>query len=83
CLDNAAYLAAKLQALGVELVASPELAVVTFHAKDPRRLQAALQDRGFRVNVVPRHKAIRIVVNPHVTRLRLDAFLVALAKVLP
>ncbi|HEX9710497.1 MAG TPA: tyrosine decarboxylase MfnA [Candidatus Thermoplasmatota archaeon] len=78
CLDNAAYLAAHLQALGVELCASPELAVVTFRARDPRRLQAALAERGFRLNVVPRLVALRIVVNPHVTRDDLDRFLAAL-----
>lgn len=75
CLDNAAYLAARLQRMGVELAASPELAVVTFHAKDPAGLRDRLQDRGWSVNVIPRFSAIRIVVNPHVTRSVLDAFI--------
>ena len=35
CLDNAAYLAAQLPEMGVELVASPELAVVTFRTDEP------------------------------------------------
>ncbi len=82
CLDNAAYLAARLQALGVELVAAPELTVVTFRARDPRALQAALRAEGFGLNVVPRHKALRVVVNPHVTREALDRFLAALERVL-
>ncbi|HUR61839.1 MAG TPA: tyrosine decarboxylase MfnA [Candidatus Thermoplasmatota archaeon] len=75
CLDNAAWLAARLPEVGVELVASPELGVVTFHAKDPRALREALQGKGWSVNVVPRYKAIRIVANPHVTKAHLKRFL--------
>lgn len=81
CLDNATYLAARLQGLGIELVAAPELAVVTFRADDPTGLAAALRAKGFGVNVVPRLAAIRIVVNPHVTRKVLDKFLRALQEV--
>ncbi|MCA1820048.1 MAG: tyrosine decarboxylase MfnA, partial [Halobacteriales archaeon] len=81
CLDNAAYLAAQLPEMGVELVASPELAVVTFRAgsgpEAARRLIARLSERGFRLNHVPRYKALRVVCNPHVTRERIDRFLKA------
>ena len=79
CLDNAVYLAAKLRTLGVELVAQPELAVVTFRHADPAAVQKRLEAQGFRVNLVTRMGAIRVVVNPHVTRAALDRFL----KVLP
>lgn len=82
CLDNAAYLGAQLPEMGVELVASPELAVVTFRAPSgpdaARRLQAKLAAKGFRLNHVPRFKALRVVCNPHVTRDRIDKFLRAL-----
>lgn len=78
CLDNAAYLAAKLRTLGVELVAQPELAVVTFRHADPAALQERLQAKGFRLNRVSRMGALRLVVNPHVTRKTLDRFLKAL-----
>ncbi len=80
CLDNATYLAAKLQAAGIALVAEPELAVVTFRADDAGALAAALRRKGFGVNVVPRLGAIRVVVNPHVTRAVLDKFLKALRE---
>jgi tyrosine decarboxylase/aspartate 1-decarboxylase len=80
CLDNAAYLAANLQEMGIELAASPETTVVTFKADDPQELALALAGKGFRVNVVPRLQAIRIVVNPHVTRDMLRDFLKALKE---
>lgn len=79
-LDDAAYLAARLPNLGLELAASPELTVVTFRADNPQQLQKQLQERGWSVNVVPRLQAIRIVVNPHVTRPILDRFLKTLSE---
>lgn len=81
CLDNAAYLAANLQEMGVELAASPETAVVTFRSDDPQGLARQLEAKGFRVNIVPRLSAIRIVVNPHVTRDTVRRFLDALKEV--
>jgi len=80
CLQNARRLADGLRRLGFTLVAEPELTVVTFQAKDPRRLAERMRARGFGLNVVPRFQAIRIVVNPHVTRAVVDRFLGALAK---
>lgn len=81
CLDNATFLAAQLQAMGIELVAEPDLAVVTFRTEDPGALAAELRSKGFGVNVVPRLKGIRIVCNPHVTRRVLQKFLSALREV--
>jgi tyrosine decarboxylase/aspartate 1-decarboxylase len=81
CLDNAAYLAAQLQAMGIELAASPELTVVTFRSDEPDALQSLLEGKGFRLNVVPRLSALRIVVNPHVTRRVIERFLQALREV--
>ncbi|MEK6975411.1 MAG: tyrosine decarboxylase MfnA [Candidatus Thermoplasmatota archaeon] len=80
CLDNAAFLAAQLQEMGVEPIAEPELGVVTFRADDPAGLAAQLRAKGFGVNVVPRLSGIRIVVNPHVTRKTLVRFLAALRE---
>ena len=82
CLDNAAYLAAQLQSMGVELVASPELGVVTFRAGNPQALRAALQEKGWSVNIVPRYQAIRIVANPHVHKDHLRRFLADLKATL-
>ncbi len=79
-LDNATFLAARLQAMGIALVAQPELNVVTFYADEPEALSARLQAGGFRVNIVPRFGAIRIVVGPHVTRHVVERFLVKLSE---
>ena len=83
CLDNAALLAAKLPELGCELVASPELAVVTFRLGDADTTAKRLAEKGFRVNIVPRFGALRVVVQPHVTRKAIHAFLEAVEAILP
>ncbi len=51
---------------------------MAFKSDDPDELSRTLAAKGFRVNVVPRLSAIRIVVNPHVTRDILKRFLKAL-----
>lgn len=85
-LGDAAWLADQLTLRGLELVAKPELNVVTFrapkHAGSAEDLAAGLEKSGFRVNVVPRFDAIRIVVMPHVQRPSLEALLAALDKIL-
>lgn len=81
CLDNATFLAAQLQAMGIEVVAEPELGVVTFRADDLQAMAAQLREKGFGVNIVPRLGGIRIVCNPHVTRENLTRFLKTLREI--
>lgn len=68
-------LADGLTAAGAELVAEPELNLLTFRYKDAHQTHARLAEAGFRLNVVPRFQALRIVVNPHVTDPVADRFL--------
>jgi tyrosine decarboxylase / aspartate 1-decarboxylase len=81
CLDNTTYLAAQLQRLGIEPVAPPETNVLAFRSGNAKALQVALQQRGFRLNLLPRLGALRVVVGPHVTRKTLDRLLAALHEV--
>ncbi len=67
CLSTARVLADGLRVLGAEVVAGPELNVVTFRLGNPEETARRLTQEGFRLNVVPRFDALRIVVNPHVT----------------
>jgi tyrosine decarboxylase/aspartate 1-decarboxylase len=78
CMKLSRWLAAGLEKKGYELVAQPDLTVVTFRAENPVALQESLSNAGIRVNVVPRFGAIRIVVNPHVTKAALQKLLDAL-----
>lgn len=78
CFEVRDHLVAGLASKGVELVAAPELNVVTFHDAEPEATQARLAQAGVRVNIVPRFQAIRIVVGPHVTKAAIDRLLEAL-----
>lgn len=80
CLGNTERLAEGLRKQGWDLVAEPELNVVTFRVADPERMLQDLERKGLRVNVVPRLQAIRIVLNPHVTRDAVDRLLGALGE---
>lgn len=79
-LENARYLANGLRKMGVELVAEPELGVVTFRDPDAPGLAARLRAEGYSLNVVPRYQALRVVVNPHVERANLTYFLKVLKR---
>ncbi len=77
CMELTRHLAAGIRSRGGELVVEPELNVVTFRAGEAHATAKALAAAGHRVNVVPRLDAMRIVVNPHVTRAAIDGFLAA------
>lgn len=81
CMATTKRLADGIETRGHRLVAPPELNVVTFHADDPERLARRLERRGFRLNIVPRYQALRIVVNPHVSAAAARRFLAALEDV--
>ncbi len=68
CMKVRDDLCERLARHGYELVAEPELNVVTFKVKRAAKRMAALESFGVRVNVVPRFDAVRIVVGPHVTK---------------
>lgn len=80
CMQQTERLASGIRALGMELVAEPELNVVTFAAANPRALQEELAGGGHRLNIVPRLGGLRIVVGPHVDAGTVDAFLSNLAR---
>lgn len=75
CMDVRDHLVRGLKDAGYELIAEPELNVVTFRVEDPMAVSDALTKQGVRVNVIPRFSAIRIVVGPHVTPYAVDRLL--------
>lgn len=81
CLADAAWLREQLDAAGIPQHPT-DLNVVLIRCDEPVAIQDRLTDKGWRVNAVPRHGAIRIVVMPHVERATLEAFLPDLTNVL-
>lgn len=60
----------------------PELNIVAIPTPEPYAVQDDLTRRGWRVNVLPRLGALRIVCMPHVDRAAIDDFLPDLRQVL-
>ncbi len=77
CMALSRRLAEGIRAAGGELVVDPELNVVTFRADDAHGLAKDLASAGYRLNVVPRLDALRVVVNPHVTSAAIEGLLEA------
>lgn len=75
CLDNTRHAVSVLAEHGIHPLVDPPLNIVAVRARAPVRLQEQLAADGWRVNVLPRLRAIRLVMMPHVTRRVLAAFL--------
>lgn len=75
CLGNTAFLLRELERAGIRPLVEPELNIVAIPHPAPEQLQQRLTEAGWRVNVLTRLRAIRIVVMPHVTRRVLQALL--------
>jgi tyrosine decarboxylase / aspartate 1-decarboxylase len=82
CLTTTRHLVRRLGARGLKPLVPPELNIVALPVPQPERVQAALTGLGWRVNVLPRLGALRIVCMPHVTPEIVDAFVPDLAHVL-
>jgi len=82
CLATTRHLVQRLGKEGLKPLVPPELNIVAIPVDEPERVQQALTSRGWRVNVLPRLGALRIVCMPHVTRDIVDAFVPDLAAVL-
>ena len=80
CLENTRFVAKALSGHGIRPLVEPELNILAIPHPDPLRLQGRLAARGWRVNVLTRLHAIRLVMMPHVTRRTLAAFLPAFLK---
>lgn len=74
CLKATSRFVRLLGEHGLSPLIPPEINIVAVPCSDPVRVQALMTRKGWRVNVLPRLGAVRIVVMPHVTEEILDAF---------
>lgn len=81
CMKTTQRLARALREKGISPLLTPELNIVAIPTPHPYDVQDALTTLGWRVNVLPRLGALRIVCMPHVTPASVDGFVKALSKV--
>lgn len=82
CMATTRRLVTRLGEHGLTPLVPPELNIVALPVKGPERVQAALTGLGWRVNILPRLSALRLICMPHVTDDVVDAFVPDLARVL-
>ncbi|HSV49856.1 MAG TPA: tyrosine decarboxylase MfnA [Candidatus Acidoferrales bacterium] len=75
CINNTQTLTANLKKAGYKLISEPTLNIIAFQTKNPQQLAQKLSQQGWYVSTIPRYKAIRIIVMPHVKRHHVTAFL--------
>ena len=77
CMELTRTLVQGAKAIGVSPVIEPVMNVVTlsFPAAEVDRVANALEERGWRVSITRKPKALRLVIMPHVTEETVKAFL--------
>ena len=77
CMELTRTLVQGAKAIGISTVIEPVMNVVTlsFPAAEVDRVANALEERGWRVSITRKPKALRLVIMPHVTEETVKAFL--------
>lgn len=81
CLRTGGHLVGRLHEAGLAPLVPPELNILAVPVPEPSKVQADLTKLGWRVNVLPRLQALRLITMPHVTNDIVDAFVPDLARV--
>lgn len=82
CLRTTTRLVDALDVQGLTPLVPPELNIVALPVPSPEKVQADLTKKGWRVNVLPRLGALRLICMPHVTDEIVDAFVPDLVRTL-
>ncbi|RLF30923.1 MAG: tyrosine decarboxylase MfnA [Thermoplasmata archaeon] len=81
CMNNTLYLLKKIRGIGLNVVVEPSMNVLGVKLKKPLRVAEKLTRYGWKVNIIDRVSAVRVVVMPHVTKKVIDEFIPVLEKV--
>jgi tyrosine decarboxylase/aspartate 1-decarboxylase len=81
CMTLTDYTTKRIENIGLELVMKPVMNVIGVKLKNPSKVADILTKQGWKVNVMSRLSAIRIVIMPHVTRKVVDSFIPVFEKV--
>lgn len=81
CMDLTDYTYHKLKNLGLNVIQPPTLNVIAIQLRNVDEVANSLSNKGFKVNVIKRLSAIRIVLMPQITKEIIDAFLPVLETI--
>jgi tyrosine decarboxylase/aspartate 1-decarboxylase len=81
CMDNTMYLRQRIGEIGLSPVREPVMNILGVDLKEPKAVDMALQERGWRVSKGSNPCCLRLIVMPHVTTDVIDEFIPELEKV--
>lgn len=83
CMEVTRHAAHRARKIGLELVAEPRMNVLGIYTPlNPRKVQAALDRKGWKVSVASNPECLRLVIMPHVTKPGIDELFADLEEVL-
>lgn len=81
CMQITKYTAKKIKSIGLSLVTEPVLNVIAVKLKNPSKVEKALMDKGWKVNIIQHLSSIRIVCMPQITKAIIDEFIPVFYKI--
>jgi tyrosine decarboxylase/aspartate 1-decarboxylase len=82
CMDVTRYTVKKARRLGIEPVCEPLMNIVCMRVYSPKKVQKALDKRGWKVSLCRSPDSLRLVIMPHVTKSAIDLLFVDLEDIL-
>ena len=80
CMDNTAYLRARVEELDLSLVCEPVMNILGVKLEKPADVDKWLQERGWRASKGRNPCCLRLIVMPHVSRDSIDEFVPVLEQ---
>jgi tyrosine decarboxylase/aspartate 1-decarboxylase len=75
CMQTTGYLVKRVKEIGLEVAMEPIMNIVCTKMKSPEKVQAELDNMGWKASVTREPRCLRIVVMPHVTNKVVDEFM--------
>jgi tyrosine decarboxylase/aspartate 1-decarboxylase len=74
-MQTTGYLVKRVKEIGLEVAMEPIMNIVCTKMKSPEKVQAELDNMGWKASVTREPRCLRIVVMPHVTNKVVDEFM--------
>lgn len=82
CMELTMEMAREIKKKGIELIAEPEMNILSIKVSDARKVAMELAKRRWKVGIDEENNAIRIVIMPHVKKKLIGRFLSDLQEVI-
>lgn len=81
CMETTTYAVEQICSIGLPIITEPVLNVIGVRLKNPTKVERALDQEGWKVNIIDHLSSIRIVCMPQITKEIIDEFIPILRKI--